>query len=293
MQTLYRFKKSVADFYFEKQKELVSSLVVGPKLYIDETVVSLQSKNGYVWCITDGASVYYFYRDSREAAFLLHMLKDFKGVLISDFFTGYDAVPCPQQRCLIHLMRDFNEEMQKNPFDDELKILAQRFSSALRAIVATVDKVGYQKKHLRKHKQSASDFCKWASCRQFVSVAAERLRNRVEKYQDKMFKFLDYDGVCWNNTNAEHAIKAFARYRRTADGRFTERSIQEYLAVLSIAETCKGRGEDFLEFLLKDDGCPVSFRPRTGPSAEAGGPPASIVATVRQEDDGPFGAVPH
>ena len=242
----------------------MSSLVVGSKLYIDETVVSLQSKNGYVWCITDGTSVYYFYRESREAAFLLDMLRDFNGVLISDFYTGYDAVPCPQQRCLIHLMRDFNEEMQKSPFDYELQMLSQRFSSVLRAIVATIDKLGYKKKHLRKHKKSASDFCEWASCRQFLSVAAERLRNKVEKYQDKMFTFLDYDGVCWNNTNAEHAIKGLpaTAERQT---RFTERSIQEYLAVLSIAETCKGRGEDFLEFLLKNEGCPISFQPKQAP----------------------------
>jgi hypothetical protein len=46
-----------------------------------------------------------------------------------------------------------------------------------------------------------------------------------------MFTFLEHDGVPWNNNNAEHAIKRFARYCRDADGRFTERSLQEYLVL--------------------------------------------------------------
>ena len=52
------------------------------------------------------------------------------------------------------------------------------------------------------------------------SVAAKKYQNRIDKYGKRLFTFLDYDGVPWNNNYAEHAIKAFARYRRFADGRF-------------------------------------------------------------------------
>jgi hypothetical protein len=261
---LYRFKASVADYYIDKQKEILLTLVNGPRLYIDETVVNLRAESGYVWCITDGEMVYYFYRSSREASFLLDMLKDFKGIMVSDFYTGYDSVPCAQQRCLIHLMRDFNEEMEKNPYDDGLRILAAKFSVLIRAVVETIDKRGYQKKYLQTHKRSVDEFSEWVSERQFDSVPAEKLRNRIQKYRDKLFAFLDYDDVCWNNTNAEHAIKPFARHRETADGTFTARSLQEYLTILSIAETCKGRGEDFLTFLLADEDGHGSFRPKMG-----------------------------
>ena len=90
-------------------------------------------------------------------------------------------------------------------------------------------------------------------------MPAERLRSRIVKYQGQLFTFLDHDGVSWNNTNAEHFIKAFARYRRTANGIFTARSIKEYLVILSIAETSKARGEDFLKFLLRDNKDSHSF----------------------------------
>jgi hypothetical protein len=38
-----------------------------------------------------------------------------------------------------------------------------------------------------------------------------KYKQRFEKNRDKLFTFLRYDGVPWNNNNAEHAIKAFAR----------------------------------------------------------------------------------
>ena len=34
------------------------------------------------------------------------------------------------------------------------------------------------------------------------------------KCRDKLFTFIKYDGVPWNNNNAENAIKRFAYYRR-------------------------------------------------------------------------------
>lgn len=65
--------------------------------------------------------VFYLYRNGREAGFLHELLFGFNGVLISDFYTGYDSLPCPQQKCLIHLIRDINEDLLKYPFDQELK----------------------------------------------------------------------------------------------------------------------------------------------------------------------------
>jgi hypothetical protein len=32
---------------------------------------------------------------------------------------------CPQQKCLIHLMRDLNDDMLKNPYDDDLRQIVQ------------------------------------------------------------------------------------------------------------------------------------------------------------------------
>jgi predicted RecB family nuclease len=258
--SIYNFKQSMALHYKMLYNEILQELLTRPVLYIDETAANLRSETGYVWCVTDGRSVHYFYRNSREGSFLVDMFKDFKGLLVSDFYTAYDSLDCRKQRCLVHLMRDVNEEMKKHPFDTELKSIAAKFSAVLRSVVATIDVYGFKKRYLAKHKNMARGFCHWASQREFESLPAERIRLRIVKYQNQLFSFLDQDGVSWNNTNAEHFIKPFARYRRTANGVFTERSIKDYLVILSIAETSKGKGEDFLDFLLEDNKHRFSFK---------------------------------
>jgi hypothetical protein len=49
---------------------------------------------------------------------------------------------------------------------------------------------------------------------------------------------------------AEHAVKAFAYYRRISDGQVREEPLSDYLVLLSVYQTCKYRGVSFLKFLL-------------------------------------------
>jgi hypothetical protein len=83
----------------------------------------------------------------------------------------------------------------------------------------------------------------------FRSGAAEALRERLLKYEAKLFTFLQYDGIPWNNNNAENAIKQFAYYRKHASGVMSEGGIADYLVLLSIHQTCRYRGISFLKFL--------------------------------------------
>ena len=81
------------------------------------------------------------------------------------------------------------------------------------------------------------------------SDAALRCKQRFMKNREKLFTFLHCDGVPWNNNNAEHAIKAFARLRQVISGTATKKGVEECLTLLSVAETCEYKGFDFLDFL--------------------------------------------
>jgi hypothetical protein len=83
----------------------------------------------------------------------------------------------------------------------------------------------------------------------YHSDAALKCKERFEKNRDTLFTFLNFDGVPWNNNNAEHAIKAFASLRRTIEASSTPSGIEEYLILLSVGQTCKYQGLDFLDFL--------------------------------------------
>jgi hypothetical protein len=76
------------------------------------------------------------------------VLAGFKGVLVSDFYGGYDAISCRQQKCLIHLIRDINEDLVRHPFNEELTFVATRFGALLREIVETIDRYRLKKRHL-------------------------------------------------------------------------------------------------------------------------------------------------
>jgi len=193
--------------------------------------------------------VAYFYTETREGEYVQSLLKDFKGVLVSDFYAAYDGINCPQQKCLIHLIRDINNALYKHPYDEGLKRVAESFANMLRPMIETVDRFGLKHYFLKKHLQSVDSFYKEILHLDLKSETAIKVRERFEKTRDKLFTFLMYDGIPWNNNNAEHAVKPFALLRNIIKGLTTEKSLREYLILLSICETCKYRNLDFLDFL--------------------------------------------
>jgi hypothetical protein len=249
----FRSKRYVMALYQPLCEEILESILTSPVIHIDETTVRLQKQTGYVWVMTTLDRVYYFYKSSREGTFLQEMLAKFSGVMISDFYSGYDSLKCKQQKCLVHFVRDIDDDILKNPLDIELKSMAEEFGTLLRTIIETVDTRGLKSRYLRKHKRSVVRFLDSVASANFTSELANKYKKRFQKSGGKMFTFLDHDGVPWNNNNAEHAIKRFAKYRRDADGRFTERSLQEYLVLATVFETCEFNNLNVLKFLLSKE----------------------------------------
>jgi len=199
--------------------------------------------------MTNLNEVVYILAESREGEFAKELLKNFKGVLVSDFYAAYDGIDCKQQKCLIHLMRDLNEEILNNPFDQEIKSIVVAFAALLKSIVETIDRRGLKKHFLRKHRRQVDNFYRFLDGSVFRSDAATKCQQRFQKNRNRLFTFLDFNAVPWNNNNAEHAIKAFARLRKVISGTSTRKGIEEYLTLLTVAQTCEYRRIDFLDFL--------------------------------------------
>jgi hypothetical protein len=77
----------------------------------------------------------------------------------------------------------------------------------------------------------------------------EKLKQRFERTREELFTFLRYDDVPWNNNNAEHAVKPFAMLRHVINGVTSQKGLRDYLILLSVCQTCKYMGVDFLDFL--------------------------------------------
>ena len=202
----------------------------------------------YVWIFANLRTVAYVYSATREADVLRDVLQGFSGVLVSDFYGAYEAMECQQQKCLIHLMRDINELGLKYPFNSELTYITNRFGTLLRNIVESIDRWGLKANYLRKHKPDVNKFFSEVEALKCSSEAAAGLRKRLLKNRARLFTFVEFDGVPWNNNNAEHAVRAFTRLRNMM-ATSTVKGTKEYAVLLSIQQTLKYRDLDFLGFL--------------------------------------------
>jgi predicted RecB family nuclease len=249
--SICKLRRQAAEYYRPTYESILSSLRNGAFVHGDETKVRVKDRDidGYAWVFANPETVAYVYAPTREGDTVQQTLVGFKGVLVSDFYAAYDSLDCPQQKCLIHLIRDFNDDLLKNPFDRELKQQASRFAVLLQTVVATIDRYGLKKCHLNKHRKDVEHFYAMETSAAYESELAHHYQQRLVKYKDKLFTFLDHDGIPWNNNNGEHAVKAFATRRKLMGRAFVEAGIRDYLLLLSIYQTLRYRNLSFWQFL--------------------------------------------
>jgi hypothetical protein len=214
----------------------------------------------YVWVFTDGRHVVFRMTETREADIVREVLAGYQGVLVSDFYPGYDGVPCRQQKCLVHLIRDINDDLWKAPFDQELETFAVEVQRLLVPIMGAVDRFGLKTWHLRKFSKDVERFYQRnINGREYRSAAANTYRKRFDRYRDSLFTFLSEDGIPWENNMAERAIRQLAVQRKIS-GSFFKRSAGHYLLLLALSQTCRFQGKSFLKFLLSQETDLDSFR---------------------------------
>lgn len=150
---IYEFHEYAYTYYQPTYELLHQSIVTSDVLYVDETPIKLKDEDEYGWVFTNGKEVIILYKSTREGGFLKEYLHGFSGVLVSDFYPAYDSLDCRQQKCLIHQIRDLNDDLLKNPFDDEFKNMTHGFTMLLQSIVHAIDQYGLKKWHLHKYKK--------------------------------------------------------------------------------------------------------------------------------------------
>jgi len=98
-----------------------------------------------MWVLTDGVHVIFRLTETREVTIVQELLEAYRGTLISDFYGGYDSITCNQQKCLVHLIRDLNDDLWKNPYNAGFEAFIQAFADLMTSIMADVQKYGLKK----------------------------------------------------------------------------------------------------------------------------------------------------
>jgi predicted RecB family nuclease len=262
--TVISFLGNLADYYAGTGTSLLQAILNSPFVHVDETRINIEGDDHYVWVFTDGRHVVFRLTETREADIVQEVLAGYHGVLVSDFYAGYDSVPCRQQKCLVHLVRDINDDLWAAPFDKELEAFAVSVQSLLVPILEAVDRFGLKAYHLRKFEKEVERFYrKNITGREYASEHAAKYQKRFDRYRDSLFTFLTQDGIPWENNMAERAIRQLAVQRKIS-GSFFKRVAPQYLLLLAVSQTCRFQEKSFLKFLLSKETDVDGFR-RTKP----------------------------
>ena len=272
--TILNFMRSFAEYYAPTEKILIQHILKSPFIHVDETKINIQGTDQYVWVFTDGKHVVFRMTETREATIAHEFLSDYEGVLISDFYPGYDAVMCKQQKCWSHLIRDLNDDLWKAPFNTEFESFVFEVKNLLVPIFEAVEKYGLKKRNLNKFKKSVEQFYKKNIVdKDYKSELTIKYQKRFQRYKESLFTFLEQDSIPWNNNTAERALRHLAVQRKIS-GTFYEHSVPQYLQLLGIAQTCRFQDKSFLKFLISKEKDIDKFRAtkRLNISRPAGSP---------------------
>jgi len=248
--TLVNYIKDFSKFYSDSEQTLFEKILASPFIHADETPINIRGINQYVWTFTDGSHVIFKLTESREADTVHKILNEYKGILVSDFYGGYDSVPCKQQKCWVHLLRDINDDLWKSPFDTEYENFILKIQEFILPIFEVVDKYGLKKRHLTKFKKRVIQFYKNnIDDKNYNSELASKYQKRFQNYRESLFTFLEYDSIPWHNNTAERALRHIAIQKKIS-GSFFQSGATSYLTLLGIMQTCRFQEKSFLKFLV-------------------------------------------
>lgn len=245
--------EQLSRFYVFTEELLLKKILASTVVHADETTINIKGSSQYVWVITDGSHVVFRHTEGREASIIHELFDGYSGVLCSDFYSGYDSVECTQQKCWAHLIRDLNDDLRKSPFDAELETFVSSVRELIVPIFQATEKYGLKTRYLRKFRKSVDQFYeRQIDGKTYRSDLMNTYQKRFSKYRDKLFVFLNNDGVPWNNNMAERALRHIAVQRKIS-GSFGKDGIVQYLLLLGITQSCRFQKKSLLQFLLSGE----------------------------------------
>jgi transposase len=215
-------------------------------VHADETGWREDGENGYLWSFST-PDVRYFHRDrSRGHQVPESVLGEaFPGILVSDFYGGYNYHLGLHQRCWVHFLRNLHDLKAAHEGDAEVAAWvgevvqvyedAKSFQSEKRrARIRARER--FQERLLRLGEPYARTGSK-------QNVLAER----IMRFANELFTFVEHPDVPSHNNAAERAIRPSVIDRKVTGGTRSNRGSQTRSVLMSLFRTWEARGLDLLE----------------------------------------------
>jgi predicted RecB family nuclease len=247
------FIRDFAGYYAKTEESITQRLLESSCIHVDETPINIRGVSHYVWVFTDGKYVVFKFSETREATIAHEFLAHYQGVLISDFYPGYDSVRCQQQKCWVHLIRDLNDDLWAAPFDIEFERFILKVRNLIVPIMEAIQKYGLKKRHLHHFQKHVDLFYEEIILNQhYHSELALKYQNRFIRYHENLFTFLEHAGIPWENNTAERALRHLTVQEKIS-GSFHKSLMPDYLRLLAMRQMCRFQGKSFFKFLFSGE----------------------------------------
>lgn len=236
-------------------RELEQKLSDEAVLNIDETGWRTNGEKRFLWAFVAAQFVVYTIAQTRGSALLIQMVGAvFEGILCSDRFSGYSKYHQGRaQLCWAHLKRNILGVLEFTK-----KSATERFCRDALALHARLFRLWH------KFKSGQIDRAQLCSRslpvqKQFFALAEANLDNADRQVQnlaialfvnaDKLFTFLELDGVEPTNNSAERALRTGVQWRKICFGNRSAAGESAAARLLTVSQTCRIQQRNSLCYL--------------------------------------------
>ena len=233
------------DPYYER---VLLALRAAPRVHADETGWRTDGRNGFLWAVTGPRHTAYHVDHSRSGAVIERLIGGaFGGTLVADFFSAYNALPCPKQRCLAHLLREFAEAAERHPAFAASAFCREAVKVVKRmlALKRQWDRLGdatYTARVCRLESKLAA-----LARGTYDEPNAGRIAKRMLKHERELTAFLwerDLDGT---NNAAERALRPAVVARKISGGSRSDAGARAWAKLASLMRTASQQGRNVLD----------------------------------------------
>jgi transposase len=226
-------------------EQIAEEAKAGAVLHADETGWRVDGQTHWLWCFCNHLTCYYMIDRSRGTEALRKFFTEaYRGVLVSDFWAAYESVWADDyQKCLPHLLRELLKVDEHNT-----TIEWSMFSKQLKRLVRDGLRLRSRKDFTRERYASRIRLIHGRLCNladaMYMDGDAARLGQRISKYRDQLFTFLDTPGVPPDNNHAERQIRPAVIIRKNSLCNRSEQGAATQGILMSVYRTLKLRGLD-------------------------------------------------
>ena len=218
-------------------------------IHADETSWRKDRENYWLWSFSNGDLSLYKIDRTRSQEVVREVLGDkIDGVLISDFYCGYNKLKCEKQKCWAHLLRELRDLKKKYPKNREI----ERFGNQAKRFFKRAKKMQEDylneidiKRRLKRLKRETEDWY-W---KRYRHPDIKRLCDRLYKHDRELYTFIETEFGPTNN-NGEREIRPAVLLRKISFCNRSAKGVRCQEVMMSIMQTSRKQGLSFVDMAI-------------------------------------------